>query len=65
MVLSKFNLVLVNFNECCDYIIEVFKWLFMYVIMLGEVVGFGFGFNVNVYSVLFGLLVVIVFDLVF
>lgn len=63
--LSKLNLVLANLNERRDYITEALKRLPTYATTLGEVVGSGPGFNVNVYSVLPGPLVATVFDLVF
>ncbi|BBX76036.1 virulence factor Mce family protein [Mycobacterium shinjukuense] len=63
--LSKLNVVLANLNERRDYITEALKRLPTYATTLGEVVGSGPGFNVNVYSVLPGPLVASVFDLVF
>ncbi|GFG74293.1 virulence factor Mce family protein [Mycobacterium botniense] len=63
--LSKLNLVLDNLNERRDYISEALKRLPPYATALGEVVGSGPGFNVNVYSVLPAPMVAMVFDLVF
>ncbi|OSC42102.1 virulence factor Mce family protein [Mycobacterium decipiens] len=63
--LSKLNLVLANLNERRDYITEALKRLPPYATSLGEVVGSGPGFNVNVYSVLPAPLVATMFDLVF
>ncbi|CAM4189177.1 virulence factor Mce family protein [Mycobacterium basiliense] len=63
--LSKLNLVLANLNERRDYITEALKRLPAYATTLGEVVGSGPGFNVNVYSVLPAPMVGMVFDLVF
>jgi len=63
--LSKLNQVLDNLNERHEYITEALKRLPPYATTLGEVVGSGPGFNVNVYSVLPAPLVSIVFDLVF
>jgi phospholipid/cholesterol/gamma-HCH transport system substrate-binding protein len=50
--LSKLNLVLANLNERRDYITEALKRLPTYATELGEVVGTGPGFNVNVYGVI-------------
>ena len=63
--LSKLNLVLGNLNERRDYITEALKRLPAYATSLGEVVGSGPGFNVNVFSVIPAPLVATVFDLVF
>ncbi|QUR69066.1 virulence factor Mce family protein [Mycobacterium spongiae] len=63
--LSQLNLVLDNLNERHDYITEALERLPTYATTLGEVVGTGPGFNVNVYSVLPGPLVASVFDLVY
>ena len=49
--LSKLNLVLDDLNERRDYISEALKRLPPYATTLGEVVGSGPGFNVNVYGV--------------
>lgn len=63
--LSKLNLVLANLNERRDYITEALERLPTYATTLGEVVGTGPGFNVNVYSVLPGPLVATVFDFIY
>jgi phospholipid/cholesterol/gamma-HCH transport system substrate-binding protein len=63
--LSKLNLVLGNLNERRDYITEALKRLPSYATSLGEVVGSGPGFNVNVFSVLPAPLVATMFDFVF
>jgi phospholipid/cholesterol/gamma-HCH transport system substrate-binding protein len=63
--LSKLNLVLDDLNERRDYISEALKRLPPYATTLGEVVGSGPGFNVNVFSVLPGPLVATMFDAVF
>ncbi|WP_373141124.1 MCE family protein [Mycobacterium marinum] len=63
--LSKLNLVVSNLNERRDYITEALKRLPAYATTLGEVVGSGPGFNVNVYSVLPAPMVAMVFDTVF
>src|SRR5262249_43148820 len=63
--LSKLNLVLGNLNERRDFITEALKRLPPYATTLGEVVGSGPGFNVNVYGVIPAPLVATVFDLVF
>ena len=60
--LSKLNLVLDNLNERRDYITEALKRLPTYATELGEVVGSGPGFNVNVFSVLPAPMVAMVFD---
>jgi phospholipid/cholesterol/gamma-HCH transport system substrate-binding protein len=60
--LSKLNLVLSNLNERRDYITEALKRLPSYATSLGEVVGSGPGFNVNVFSVLPAPMVAMVFD---
>jgi len=49
--LTKLNLVLDNLNERRDHISEALKRLPAYATALGEVVGSGPGFNVNVYGV--------------
>lgn len=63
--LRKLNLVLDNLNERREYISEALKRLPPYATTLGEVVGSGPGFNVNVFSVLPAPMVAMVFDLVF
>lgn len=60
--LSKLNSVLSNLNERRDYITEALKRLPAYATTLGEVVGSGPGFNVNVYSVLPASMIAMVFD---
>jgi phospholipid/cholesterol/gamma-HCH transport system substrate-binding protein len=60
--LSKLNSVLANLNERRDYITEALKRLPTYATELGEVVGSGPGFNVNVYSVLPAPLFATMFD---
>ena len=60
--LSKLNSVLSNLNERRDYITEALKRLPTYATELGEVVGSGPGFNVNVFSVLPAPLVAAMFD---
>jgi phospholipid/cholesterol/gamma-HCH transport system substrate-binding protein len=63
--LSKLNLVLDNLNERRDYISEALKRLPPYATTLGEVVGSGPGFNVNVYGAVPAPIVGIMFDAVF
>lgn len=63
--LSKLNLVLDDLNERRDYISEALKRLPPYATTLGEVVGSGPGFNVNVYGVLPSPLIATMFDAVF
>lgn len=63
--LSKLNLVLDQLNERRDYISEALKRLPPYATTLGEVVGSGPGFNVNVYGVVPAPIVGIMFDAVF
>ncbi len=63
--LDKLNGVLDDLNERRDYISEALKRLPSYATTLGEVVGSGPGFNVNVFSVLPGPLVATMFDFVF
>jgi phospholipid/cholesterol/gamma-HCH transport system substrate-binding protein len=63
--LTKLNSVLDNLNERRDYISEALKRLPTYATTLGEVVGSGPGFNVNVYSLLPAPLVATMFDAVF
>jgi phospholipid/cholesterol/gamma-HCH transport system substrate-binding protein len=64
--LNKLNLVLDNLNDRRDYISEALKRLPPYATALGEVVGSGPGFNVNVYGALLpSALVATLFDLVF
>jgi len=63
--LTKLNSVLSNLNERRDYITEALKRLPTYATELGEVVGSGPGFNVNVYGVLPAPLVAMVFDFVY
>ncbi len=60
--LSKLNLVLDNLNERRDYITAALKRLPTYATELGEVVGSGPGFNVNVFSVLPAPLLATMFD---
>jgi phospholipid/cholesterol/gamma-HCH transport system substrate-binding protein len=60
--LSKLNSVLDTLNERRDYITEALKRLPAYATSLGEVVGSGPGFNVNVFSVLPAPMVAMVFD---
>lgn len=60
--LSKLNLVLENLNERRDYITEALKRLPTYATELGEVVGSGPGFNVNVYGVIPAPLLATMFD---
>lgn len=60
--LSKLNDVLSNLNERRDYITEALKRLPTYATELGEVVGSGPGFNVNVYGVIPAPLVATMFD---
>ncbi|MGA9492808.1 MAG: MCE family protein [Mycobacterium sp.] len=63
--LDKLNSVLDNLNERRDYISEALKRLPPYATTLGEVVGSGPGFNVNVYGLLPSPLVATMFDAVF
>ncbi|ORW04360.1 virulence factor Mce family protein [Mycobacterium kyorinense] len=63
--LSKLNLVLDTLNERHEYITEALKRLPAYATTLGEVVGSGPGFNVNVYGVVPAPIVGILFDAVF
>jgi phospholipid/cholesterol/gamma-HCH transport system substrate-binding protein len=63
--LSKLNLVLDDLNERRDYISEALKRLPPYATTLGEVVGSGPGFNVNVYGVVPAPIVGMMFDAVF
>jgi phospholipid/cholesterol/gamma-HCH transport system substrate-binding protein len=60
--LGKLNSVLDTLNERRDYITEALKRLPPYATTLGEVVGSGPGFNVNVYSVLPAPMIAMVFD---
>jgi phospholipid/cholesterol/gamma-HCH transport system substrate-binding protein len=60
--LSKLNSVLGNLNERRDYITEALKRLPTYATELGEVVGSGPGFNVNVYGVIPAPLIATMFD---
>jgi phospholipid/cholesterol/gamma-HCH transport system substrate-binding protein len=60
--LSKLNLVLSNLNERRDHITEALKRLPTYATELGEVVGSGPGFNVNVYGVIPAPLLAAMFD---
>ena len=60
--LSKLNSVLSNLNERRDYITEALKRLPTYATELGEVVGSGPGFNVNVYGVLPAPMIGMAFD---
>lgn len=63
--LGKLNQVLDDLNERRAYISEALKRLPPYATTLGEVVGSGPGFNVNVYSVLPAPLMAFMFDFVF
>jgi phospholipid/cholesterol/gamma-HCH transport system substrate-binding protein len=63
--LNKLNLVLDNLNERRDYITEALKRLPTYATELGEVVGSGPGFNVNVYGVIPAPLLATMFDFVY
>jgi phospholipid/cholesterol/gamma-HCH transport system substrate-binding protein len=63
--LSKLNLVLDELNERRDYISEALKRLPSYATTLGEVVGSGPGFNVNIYGAVPAPIVGIMFDAVF
>ncbi|MFZ0907055.1 MAG: virulence factor Mce family protein [Mycobacterium sp.] len=63
--LSKLNTVLDDLNERRDYISEALKRLPPYATTLGEVVGSGPGFNVNVYGVVPSPIVGMMFDAVF
>jgi phospholipid/cholesterol/gamma-HCH transport system substrate-binding protein len=63
--LTKLNSVLDNLNERRDYISEALKRLPTYATTLGEVVGSGPGFNVNIFSLLPAPLVATMFDAVF
>ncbi|MGV7250677.1 virulence factor Mce family protein [Mycobacterium persicum] len=63
--LSKLNQVLSNLNERRDYITEALKRLPAYATTLGEVVGSGPGFNVNVFSAIPAPLMAMVFDMVY
>ena len=63
--LTKLNSVLDNLDERRDYISEALKRIPPYATTLGEVVGSGPGFNVNVFSVLPAPLVATMFDAVF
>ncbi|MGA9611235.1 MAG: MCE family protein [Mycobacterium sp.] len=63
--LTKLSSVLDNLDERRDYISEALKRLPPYATTLGEVVGSGPGFNVNVFSVLPAPLVATMFDAVF
>jgi phospholipid/cholesterol/gamma-HCH transport system substrate-binding protein len=60
--LSKLNSVLDTLNERRDYITEALKRLPTYATELGEVVGSGPGFNVNVYGVIPAPLLAAMFD---
>ena len=60
--LSKLNLVLDNLNQRRDYITEALKRMPAYATELGEVVGSGPGFNVNVFGVIPAPLLATVFD---
>jgi phospholipid/cholesterol/gamma-HCH transport system substrate-binding protein len=60
--LSKLNDVLSDLNERRDYITEALKRLPTYATELGEVVGTGPGFNVNVYGVIPAPLLATMFD---
>ncbi len=63
--LSKLNQVLDLLNERRDYITEALKRLPTYATELGEVVGSGPGFNVNVYGVIPAPLLATMFDAVY
>lgn len=63
--LNKLNLVLDNLNERHEYITDALKRLPSYATTLGEVVGSGPGFNVNVYSVLPAPMMATMFDFVY
>lgn len=63
--LSKLNQVLDLLNERHEYIAEALKRLPQYATALGEVVGSGPGFNVNVYGVVPSPIVGMMFDAVF
>jgi phospholipid/cholesterol/gamma-HCH transport system substrate-binding protein len=63
--LSKLNQVLDTLNERRDYIVEALKRLPTYATELGEVVGSGPGFNVNVFGVIPAPLLATMFDFVF
>jgi phospholipid/cholesterol/gamma-HCH transport system substrate-binding protein len=63
--LDKLNTVLDDLNERRDYISEALKRLPPYATTLGEVVGSGPGFNVNVYGVIPTPIVGMMFDAVF
>lgn len=63
--LSKINDVMANLNERRDYITEALKRLPTYATTLGEVVGSGPGFNVNVFGAIPAPLVAAMFDFVF
>jgi phospholipid/cholesterol/gamma-HCH transport system substrate-binding protein len=63
--LSQLNTVLDDLNERRDYISEALKRLPPYATTLGEVVGSGPGFNVNVYGVLPQPYLAVMFDAVF
>ncbi|MBW0013942.1 virulence factor Mce family protein [Mycobacterium sp.] len=63
--LGKLNAVLDTLNERRDYITEALKRLPPYATALGEVVGSGPGFNVNVYSVLPAPMIAMVFDFIY
>jgi phospholipid/cholesterol/gamma-HCH transport system substrate-binding protein len=63
--LNKLNTVLDDLNERRDYISEALKRLPPYATTLGEVVGSGPGFNVNVYGVVPAPIVGMMFDAVF
>lgn len=63
--LSKLNQVLDLLNERHEYITEALKRLPQYATTLGEVVGSGPGFNVNVYGVLPSPMIGMMFDAVF
>ena len=60
--LSKLNLLLDNLNQRRDYITEALKRMPAYATELGEVVGSGPGFNVNVFGVIPAPLLATVFD---
>jgi phospholipid/cholesterol/gamma-HCH transport system substrate-binding protein len=63
--LGKLNTVLDDLNERREYISEALKRLPSYATTLGEVVGSGPGFNVNVYGVVPSPIVAMMFDAVF
>ncbi|MFV0493694.1 virulence factor Mce family protein [Mycobacterium sp.] len=63
--LTKLNLVLDNLNERRDYITEALRRLPPYATTLGEVVGSGPGFNVNIFGAIPAPMIATVFDAAF